>query len=233
MKRLIELPPDDRLIARAHVLVRATGSTVESDERRARVRRSLDAPTPKAGRGWALRLTLATALLGVSAVAVAGPGRLWSAIVSTTPPLRPPASPTSGAAPGARPRALDRAPQRESAAMVVDSTAGEVAVAPPPPPRERGPSTRAATSGADSDVTRVHEAAKALRRDGNPRRALELLEGKPVGGPLAEEALALRIEASAARKDGRAAQLAAAYLARFPNGRYRELAKSAASGRAP
>jgi len=79
----------------------------------------------------------------------------------------------------------------------------------------------------------VHEAAMALRHDGDPGHALRLLEAKPVNGPLAEEALALRIEASSARKDGQAPKLAAAYLARFPNGRYRDLAKSALSGRAP
>jgi hypothetical protein len=81
----------------------------------------------------------------------------------------------------------------------------------------------------------VHEAAIALRHDGDPVRALQLLEasGKPISGPLAEEALALRIEASTARRDGREAKLAAAYLARYPNGRYRDLAKKALASQVP
>jgi hypothetical protein len=84
-----------------------------------------------------------------------------------------------------------------------------------------------------SDVARVHEAAKALRHDADPKRALQLLEppGSRITGPLAEEALALRIEASAARGDGRRAKLAAAYLAQYPNGRYKELATKALAGK--
>jgi len=79
----------------------------------------------------------------------------------------------------------------------------------------------------------VHEAAKALRHEGDPERALQLLErpGTRITGPLAEEALALRIEASVARGDGRQGKLAAAYLAQYPNGRYRELAKRVLAGR--
>ena len=44
-----------------------------------------------------------------------------------------------------------------------------------------------------------------MRRDGDPERALHLLErsGGRISGPLAEEALALRIEASLAKRDGR------------------------------
>ena len=72
----------------------------------------------------------------------------------------------------------------------------------------------------------MHEAARALRGQGDAERALRILEAsREVSGPLAEEALALRIEAAAARGDARAASLARAYLARYPAGRYRELAQ--------
>jgi hypothetical protein len=95
------------------------------------------------------------------------------------------------------------------------------------------PTSRAAAAPL-SDVARVHEAAKALRHDGDAERALQLLErGAPVTGPLAEEALALRIEASVARGNGRQAKLATAYLAHYPQGRYRELAKKALAGNEP
>jgi hypothetical protein len=81
-------------------------------------------------------------------------------------------------------------------------------------------------------VARVHEAARALRGDGDAERALRILESSgEVSGPLAEEALALRIEAATARGDKRAPALARSYLARYPNGRYREQAQRALSPR--
>jgi hypothetical protein len=43
MKRLSDLPAEDRLSSRAHALIRATGATVQSEERLLRVRRLLDA----------------------------------------------------------------------------------------------------------------------------------------------------------------------------------------------
>ncbi len=46
-------------------------------------------------------------------------------------------------------------------------------------------------------------------------------------GALAEDALALSIEAAAARKDPRAADYARRYLARYPNGRFRKVAERA------
>ncbi|HVY32011.1 MAG TPA: hypothetical protein VHB79_35995 [Polyangiaceae bacterium] len=231
MKRLVELPAEDRLTARAHVLVRALGSTVESNERLQRVRRALDAPKSRAVPGWALRVALAVALLAVTAVAAAGPGRLWSALVSVAPAARPSAATAPTTTPSARARLLTPPPKADGAPLDDDSTPVEAIAPASPSHRAASPHLPAATSS--SDVARVHEAAMALRHDGNPARALQLLEAKPVNGPLAEEALALRIEASSARKDGQASKLASAYLARFPNGRYRDLAKSTLSGRAP
>jgi hypothetical protein len=46
-------------------------------------------------------------------------------------------------------------------------------------------------------------------------------------GALAEDALALSIEAAVARKDARAADYARRYLARYPNGRFRVQAERA------
>lgn len=48
MKRLLDIPVQDRLTARAHTLVRAVGATVESEERMLRSRFALDAPRPQA-----------------------------------------------------------------------------------------------------------------------------------------------------------------------------------------
>lgn len=76
----------------------------------------------------------------------------------------------------------------------------------------------------------VHRALTALRRDGEPRTALRLLdelEDRAVQGPLREEAHALRIEAALQVDRERAHALAESYLERFPAGRYRALAERA------
>jgi hypothetical protein len=227
MKRLSELPAQDGLTARAHALIRAVGPTPESEERMRRVRRSLDAraPAPR----WVWRAALAFGLLGASAAAASS--SVFSHVFGAQPALgeRAPSVPTS-ATKGPRAHALATAPSPPP----TPASPSEPAMSPAPPaliPSQRLPAPRGA---ALSDVARVHEAAKALRHDADPERALQLLErGAPVTGPLAEEALALRIEASRARGDGRQAKLGAAYLAQYPSGRYRELAKQALSGKKP
>ena len=45
MKRLSELPAEDHVMARTHVLIRAMGQTLDSEEHRRRVRRLLDDPS--------------------------------------------------------------------------------------------------------------------------------------------------------------------------------------------
>jgi hypothetical protein len=224
MKRLIELAETDRLTARANALVRALGPTVESAERLQRVRRSLDAPPRVASLRWAWRGALAVGLLGASAAAagsVALSGVLGQPLAapSTSAQLAPPVrSKPAAPAPAPRQTAAGAEPMmRQPDRPIAESAA-----------RSSSPTLHFAAP-ALSDVARVHEAAKALRRDADPARALQLLErpGTHITGPLAEEALALRIEASAARGDGRAAKLAAAYLAQYPAGRYRQLAAKA------
>lgn len=235
MKRLTELPAEDRLSARAHELIRALGPTLESEERSRRVRRLLDVPAQAAAPRWGWRAGLALGLLGVSAAAAAASSSALSHMLGieqasvehahqATPPSHarlpaPPVPLTPSASVPANPVVEPvRAPTSPSANASAPSAPAPRSVAPPL-----------------SDVARVHEAAKALRRDGDAERALQLLErgGAPVAGPLAEESLALRIEASVARGDGRQAKLAAAYLAQYPQGRYRDLAKRALSGSKP
>ena len=226
MKRLIELPGNDRLTARAHALIDAMGRTPESEERLLRVRRSLDTPARGAAPRWILRGALAFALVGVSAVAAASGAAWWS-----TP--RPRAAPAGSRAPLAPPiePKLVHSPAvaaPSSSPTVANPTGTDAGTSSPP----RGGAPRV-TASPLSDIARVHEAAKALRHDADPERALQLLErpGARITGPLAEEALALRIEASMARGDGRQAKLAAAYLVQYPNGRYKELATKALAGR--
>jgi hypothetical protein len=92
---------------------------------------------------------------------------------------------------------------------------------------------RAAQPEADvsvvTDNERVHRAVRALRREGNPALAARLLDrvARDKPGPLAEEALSLRIEAALAQRDPRTGALAREYLARYPKGRYLRVARRA------
>jgi len=225
MKRLVELPGDDRLTARAQALIAAMGRSPESDERLRRVRRSLDTPAPALAPRWVWRGALAFGLVGVSAVAAASGSTWWRApaaapaLVASRAHVTPPVERKLAHSPTVAAPASPPAEANPTDASVVTSA----------PPRIAAPRVAASPS---SDVARVHEAAKALRHDADPERALQLLErpGARITGPLAEEALALRIEASAARGDGRQAKLAAAYLMQYPNGRYKELAQKALAG---
>lgn len=221
MKRLRELEPDDRLMARAHELIDAMGPTVPSEARLHRVRRALDQPLRPSRRVWALRGASALAIVGVGASALAFSGALSD----------PPRSPAR-AVPSLRLAApTELQPPAKSSPPVANTTAEppEEGVAPPKPHTATAPRSKHSEASAPisaSEVARVHEAAKALRGDGDPARALRLLESsESVKGPLAEEALALRIEAASSSHDPRAKSLAQSYLSRYPSGRYRDLAR--------
>jgi hypothetical protein len=83
---------------------------------------------------------------------------------------------------------------------------------------------------AEEDTQVVLEGMRALRLDRNPVRARALLarylERRP-NGALAEEALALSIEAAVAHRDADAAALGARYVQRYPAGRFTVLALQA------
>jgi hypothetical protein len=109
-------------------------------------------------------------------------------------------------------------------------------VAPPPAklPAEPAPAVEQPTAKrvdkprAGEDPSQVAEAVRALRKQGDAARAQALLDQYLKANPhgaLAEDALALSIEAAAARKDPRAADYARRYLARYPNGRFKSVAE--------
>lgn len=80
------------------------------------------------------------------------------------------------------------------------------------------------------DPTQVAQALRALRKDGRPEQAQTLLTrylSENPDGALAEEALALSIEAALKRNPARATSYARQYLKRFPQGRFRPLAQRA------
>ncbi|HVZ71552.1 MAG TPA: hypothetical protein VHJ20_04180, partial [Polyangia bacterium] len=100
--------------------------------------------------------------------------------------------------------------------------AARVEVAPPP--------------AATDDPTLVATALRALRREHDPARAGALVEDylrQWPNGALTEEAMALAVEAAAARHDARAAAWADRYLRRFPNGRFRDAVSASARTPAP
>jgi len=80
------------------------------------------------------------------------------------------------------------------------------------------------------DATAVVEAIQALRTERNAARAQTLLNDYLKSNPhgtLSGDALALSIEAASAQHDPRAAEYARRYLAAYPKGKYRDLAKRA------
>jgi len=92
----------------------------------------------------------------------------------------------------------------------------------------RAPRPRAETSSDDAAL--LVAATRALRVEGNPTEARTLarryLERQP-NGPLADEALAISIEAAIDHRDADAPALGARYLALFPRGSFRSLAERA------
>jgi hypothetical protein len=114
--------------------------------------------------------------------------------------------------------------------------AADTATLPSPPKQARvskprpGPKlARQGSANAKSDdPTRVVEALRALRKQGDPARAQALLRDYMKANPhgaLSEEALVLTVEAAHARKDPRAKHHARRYLAQYPRGRHRALAQ--------
>jgi len=82
----------------------------------------------------------------------------------------------------------------------------------------------------EQDTRTVLEGMRALRVDRDPVRARALLASyldRQPNGALAEEALALSIEAAVAHRDSDAAALAARYLRRYPAGSFCALARDA------
>jgi hypothetical protein len=188
--------------------------------------------SPRSSRLGTVRFGSAAAALSVAAVAAASIGTI--AVVA-----RHRGAQVEAATPAASARSADTAlalaplvpPPSEAPAPPPSETAAPASRSPDTPSaRLRSPAKAAALHDGE-DPTPVLEAIRALREEGDAARAGELLAGYLRAHPrgvLAEDALALSIEAAAARHDARAAaDLGRRYLAQFPRGRYRAFAQRA------
>lgn len=227
MKRLLE-EPDASLDALTRLLEGAepvAPSPFAKHSIKARLSRAPGSPIPTA---------LRPALLGaggllIAATAAAAAGYSWLSPSESVPPASSAAPAAVSAAPSAsapppEPAAVDEAPSvvDEHSAVADEAPAAAASVSPAAPKRQ------AEKPRPGEDPTQVAEAVRALRKQGDHAQALALLEQYLKTNPrgaLAEDALALSIEAAAARKDPRAADYARRYLARYPNGRFRAVAE--------
>ena len=242
MKRLQQDAHDPDVAAAARLLAHVP--SLDDDairQRRVRLRMLASAKRTPLGFGKpALLLVLAVA--GVAGARELGGGR-WLAVSTLTrgwlgrssgeappPPPRPPLSTSSSAhaasdvASVALPGVTDNAAVPEKSAALhgtrvrpAPATAPSSSTAPATAP----PAASAAVLDAGAQL--MVQAMQARRAGDLPRAERFLAEYRRrfPSGALAEEALALSVEMAAQRGTGLAPELARAYLARFPHGRYR------------
>jgi hypothetical protein len=227
MKRLRDIEAQTPLQHKAQQLLTSVDPVSASPERMARIRRRLDEPRGMMAsfRRWpALAIAALIGLFGASAFAAV---RVFEAEASRDAAAQAQRTRTTKHAPKAAAHALE-APVVAPEATLEEPKAGRDAAR----SQHRRPKQIAAPSleheAHDSEL--VHRAVKALRVDGNAALAARLLEQDRIrnpSGPLAEEALSLRIEAALELGDARARALGQQYIARYPNGRYLRIARRA------
>jgi len=208
--------------ATASELLRALPPRAVSLQLKRRVRERLLEGRAKPGLSPPLRPALATTALIVAggAAAAIGHARL--------------SHPKPGGA--AEPRlamasALPSAPSAILSPAQQSPPPASAAASPIPEPRHadaRANGARTSDKSVLSEASLVYGAAKALHSAGDLARAAQLLDeyGRHYPhGALAEEALALTLDLSLARGDGRAGRLAQRYLVQYPNGHFRAKAE--------
>lgn len=184
--------------------------------------------------------SLALLLVAGSAAAAAIGQRALSSETAELPPFAPLTTPVTEYAPKAAPTQAQQTVTEPADSPAIEATSNadpELASAASPSPKQRvakRPRTTAkvvakhTAKQAGEDPTRVAEALRALRKQDDPTRAQALLRDymkQNPRGALSEEALALTIEAAHARRDPKAKRHARRYLAEYPKGRHRALAR--------
>ncbi|HXU65285.1 MAG TPA: hypothetical protein VN962_26480 [Polyangia bacterium] len=133
--------------------------------------------------------------------------------------------------------AVVSAPAKPPAVVATPVTRRAVSIEAPVAMPVHAPAVRApvrARLARGEDPTTLVAAVRALRSEHDPRRAARLLDAylrSYPRGALAEEALALQIEAAAALQSPRAADFARQYLRLYPTGRFQTAAHQALTAR--
>jgi hypothetical protein len=186
--------------------------------------------------GWMVRVkeTIARIVAPATPSSPAAPVRIAGPRATTTATWVVPPPPPLEPAPVAEPEpAFEPAPAPVVPSPVAAPRPARPAVGVAHPKRPARPAVGVAhpkrkVPVAMEDSAPVVEAMRALRRERDPVRARALLsrylERHPTG-TLAEEALAISIEAAVAHGDSDAAGLAARYLRLYPSGPFRPLAR--------
>ena len=238
LKRLLDeegLDDDDRRLSE---LFRAAAPFEVDPFRKRRILVRLERASnhgPRAARFWLRPMVIATLLVSGTATAALGHRYvlhgsgffgLGGSPIATTSNVQAAshAAPLVKRAPNKKlgDTAQLAPPEAAPAVAVPADSAASVARAAPKNARPRPESSE--------DATHVVEAIQALRTERDPARAQALLNDYLKANPrgaLSGDALALSIEAASARHDPRAAEYARRYLANYPKGKYRDLAKRA------
>lgn len=241
--------PNDPTVRRAIALLSAVGPLRESRLRMRRVRLALD----RAPRARGMALLRPAIVAGVLLGGIATAGATWGVVrmidatdeTSAAPlsvrgqPAASPArtrssvlqrstAPEAAEAPDEEPPSTEASiEKRERGTLAAPVKRRATPARPTPAPVVDTPVSEAK----HSDSVLVQDAVKALRNGGDASQAAELLKryrSRNPQGVLAEEALALSIEAAVQNNDPSARQLARQYLAKYPRGRFVAAARRAA-----
>jgi hypothetical protein len=243
IKRLIDDPGVEASERRLADLLRAAAPYEVDPFRKRRVLVSLSRVEGRSVSRFWLR-PAGIALLLVSGTATAAIGHRYVAHGSgffglgsaapaarTVKPVATPVAPATLATANTAPRAnADSANSADTAATAEIAAATDATETPPSAVHGASKSASHARPDSSEDATHVAEAIQALRADKDPSRAQGLLNDylkTHPNGVLSEDALALSIEAASAQHDPKAADYARRYLAKFPHGKYRDLANRA------
>jgi hypothetical protein len=235
MKRLVEREfPAGTIEAKVSVFLNEAEPFQAPLGAKQRVRARLIGSPLRGQRPWFFRPVVVFAVLTFAALAGAG---VWRSKLK--PDALPQGSVKAGPAKEAitAPIATTAATAEDVAALPGHDTIAEGPTAPRSPEPSAAKSISeppAATpvhrgdSAAAVEASVLFEATGALRRDGDAARASRILDDyfrKFPRGALAEEALALSIEAASVRGDAKARTLAKRYLELYPKGNFRAKAE--------
>ena len=236
MRRFVERDfPAGSLESDAAELLRDAGPPRGAPEAKQRVRARLleSRVRPPRRRRLAFAPAMALVALGLGTAAAATVGVRWwraerapSPVVSDEASRRPRVAPTrarAGLGPPVEQSEDVPAPPLE----VLPDPAAPSSTPPSAPPLR---AKRARASEAITETALLFEATRALRSERDAARAGALLDEyfrRFPRGALGEEALAVAVEAAAARGDARVHALGRRYLQRYPDGHYREAVERA------